>query len=64
MTRPNDPRAGRLCTSCNSPKDAEARCENPRCLWWKCRRCGAVNDETGSNDRTLRDGTPRTKSPR
>ena len=64
MTRPNDPRAGRLCTSCNGPKGAKAHCENPRCLWWKCWRCGAVNDETGSNDRTLRDGTPRTKGPR
>lgn len=63
MTRPNDPRAGKLCTACNRVKDAAPHCENRRCLWWKCRQCGAVNDETGSNNRTLRDGTPRTRRP-
>lgn len=61
--RPVDPRAGKLCTSCNKPKPADARkhCPSPTCDWWKC-TCGAVNDRTGSNDRTNRDGTPRDRS--
>ena len=59
--RPVDPRAGKLCTSCNrlKPANAPAHCPSPTCDWWKCTACGAVNDATGSNSRTLRDGTPR-----
>lgn len=57
-----DPRAGKLCTSCNGrrPETPEPHCyKNPRCPWWKCPRCGAANDAAGRNSATLRDGTPR-----
>lgn len=59
--RPIDPRAGKLCTACNKPKTIDSRdhCENPACTWWRCRECKAVNDATGSNDLTNRDGAPR-----
>lgn len=59
--RPRDPRAGLLCTACNTKRDQRARphCQNPRCDWWRCGQCKALNDETGANDRTLRDGTRR-----
>ena len=61
MSRPIDPRAGVLCTACNSlkPPDSRPHCPSPTCNWWHCRQCGADNDATGSNSKTLRDGTPR-----
>jgi len=58
-----DPRAGVLCTSCNSKKptvvDVRLHCDSPGCSWWRCGRCSAVNDSTGSNNVTNRNGTPR-----
>lgn len=58
--RPEDPRAGILCTACNGAKrlNAEMCCTSPTCPWWKC-PCGAKNDATGANDQTNRDGTKR-----
>lgn len=60
QARPTDPRAGKLCTACNKlkPDNAPRHCPSPTCDWWRC-PCGAVNDKSGSNSRTLRDGTPR-----
>lgn len=62
--RPQDPRAGRLCTACNGKKttaSSRPHCptSNRVCNWWICTACGAVNDPTGANNKTLRDGTPR-----
>jgi hypothetical protein len=52
MTIQTDPRAGTLCTNCNAARaDARAHCENPKCSWWKCKRCAAMNDKWGHNDR-------------
>lgn len=61
MARPRDPRAPHVCTACNAKRDDRARkhCANPGCQWWWCGACSAVNDETGANNRTNRDGTPR-----
>lgn len=58
-----DPRAGKLCTSCNQPKPDpfKAHCASPTCAWWQCPRCRANNDPQGNNDRTTDDGT--TKRP-
>lgn len=59
--RPVDPRAGILCTSCNTGKrhDAKPHCDTKTCPWWKCHKCGASNDATGANDLTYRDGSAR-----
>lgn len=65
--RPQDPRAGVLCTSCNRRRDqmpqVRKHCRSKTCTWWVCPACKAINDETGANDITNRDGSPR-KSPR
>lgn len=59
--RPKDPRANVLCSACNVKRDGTStpHCENSRCGWWRCGPCKAVNDETGANNKTLRDGSPR-----
>lgn len=61
MTIKTDPRAGTLCTSCNALRaDAKPHCENPRCAWWRCKRCRAVNDQWGHNDRVDAAGNSKT----
>lgn len=50
--RPADPRAGKLCTSCNQAKPARPakHCPgNTACPWWVCGRCGSYNDARGNN---------------
>lgn len=63
MKRPNDPRAGSLCTACNRPRAVmplvRRHCASPTCHWWVCPVCGATNDATGANSKTCRDGTPK-----
>lgn len=49
-----DPRAGKLCTHCNHPRQQNNRmhCVSPNCAWWTCRRCGAANDPAGNNSKS------------
>lgn len=50
--KPADPRAGKLCSNCNTPRPAHPRphCATGQCTWWRCDRCKAVNDMQGRND--------------
>lgn len=61
MSRPKDPRANVMCSACNAKRDDRSipHCNNGSCGWWRRATCRAVNDETGANDKTLRDGTRR-----
>lgn len=49
--RQPDPRAGKLCTSCNGLKPIPSlrHCQSPTCTWWRCKRCDSINDNAGRN---------------
>jgi len=38
--------AVKFCAICGSPT-LGPHCDNARCTWWKCRKCGSVGDVEG-----------------